>query len=163
MAKVGRIKRTVLFSCPIVCQGNNEEICRKCRSEISFRKELVKYFEVPPTFQVKKGDDESYMVGTVPSPYETYNFSCPYRQEVENKFPSVAKMASNAAAAGLKVLRAFIGGKDVLVPKELLQSREKMCMECPKHEAASHRCYECGCYLDYKLPLSTEKCPLGKW
>jgi len=162
MAKVGTVKRPVLFSCPIVCGGNNGEICGKCRSDVAFRKEMVKHFDVPPAYQVKKGD-ESYVVSTIPSPSQTYEFACPYRSEVDNKFPSVFKMSVNAVSATIRVMRAVIGGKDVTVQREEAVKRENACRECPKHDPRANRCFECGCFLDYKIPLTTEKCPLGKW
>jgi hypothetical protein len=163
MAKVGVVRRPQLFSCPIVCMGNNAEICGKCRSSREFRQELVKHFDVTPTFNVTRPDKSSYIVSTIDKPASTYDFACPYKEEVQNKFPSVMKMAVNAASAGIRVLRAVVEGKDVTVPREEVVKREGICRSCPKYESESHRCYECGCHLDYKIPRTTEKCPLAKW
>lgn len=45
-------------------------------------------------------------------------------------------------------------------------SRAFKCGSCPRVFVPAKgglRCCECGCYLDAKLRLSFESCPIGRW
>jgi hypothetical protein len=41
--------------------------------------------------------------------------------------------------------------------------RMEICKNCPDVKKDNWTCGICGCYLDKKLKMSTEKCPKGKW
>ena len=48
--------------------------------------------------------------------------------------------------------------------------RRAICMECPKLKADNrkiatykYKCGECGCFMEPKIKIKTEKCPLNKW
>lgn len=56
---------------------------------------------------------------------------------------------------------------DLLRPKRYTdqatqQRRAAICATCP-NLSALRRCKKCGCFVDLKTRLSTEKCPVGKW
>lgn len=42
------------------------------------------------------------------------------------------------------------------------QQRLKVCLTCPRLSKLK-RCLECGCFVNLKTRLTTEKCPLVKW
>lgn len=37
------------------------------------------------------------------------------------------------------------------------------CKLCPMSLNNNTKCKECGCYLAYKVMLTSSKCPLNKW
>lgn len=39
--------------------------------------------------------------------------------------------------------------------------RLRMCNECPYRDEFT--CKKCGCFLDKKCKMDTEKCPKGNW
>ena len=52
-------------------------------------------------------------------------------------------------------------------PPDILATREATCRACPEWDAAAlnntGRCAKCGCSTWAKLPMASERCPLGKW
>lgn len=40
--------------------------------------------------------------------------------------------------------------------------RLAVCDQCP-HLSAIRRCAKCGCFVDVKARLATQRCPEGKW
>lgn len=40
--------------------------------------------------------------------------------------------------------------------------RMEICAACPRRSNIG-QCRECGCFLNLKTRLTTEKCPLDKW
>jgi hypothetical protein len=46
------------------------------------------------------------------------------------------------------------------------EERMKICKKCDWFDTAHFpgpRCSKCGCILEFKTKMETEKCPLGKW
>ena len=41
--------------------------------------------------------------------------------------------------------------------------RLTICKSCNDFDNEKWSCKECGCYLDKKAKMDTEKCPKGKW
>ena len=56
-------------------------------------------------------------------------------------------------------------------PKKELSPRERqeVCTggmwqnRCPEYSPTTTQCRACGCFVNAKVKLATEKCPLGKW
>lgn len=46
---------------------------------------------------------------------------------------------------------------------EEIERRSKICSECPSLMKETYQCGECKCFLKYKIPWKTSKCPLNKW
>ena len=42
-------------------------------------------------------------------------------------------------------------------------TRLNICKECDKFNKEKWICNVCGCYLEQKAKMSTEKCPKNKW
>lgn len=62
----------------------------------------------------------------------------------------------------LKALwRYILHGKRV--PFEVFVSRLMACENCPNLKRDNWTCGICGCYLDKKAKMTTEKCPDNKW
>lgn len=73
------------------------------------------------------------------------------------ELPSLWRKAMNYAAA---MARHVAAGKPV-VSLEVIEARQAECAVCP--ERALDACAACGCPLEAKLSLGTERCPKGKW
>jgi hypothetical protein len=70
-------------------------------------------------------------------------------------------MASNLAFSFVNVVgEAFKTGK-IIASKELIKNRMSICEGCEFKKDV--RCLICGCFLTYKVGLSAENCPKGKW
>lgn len=77
------------------------------------------------------------------------------------KFPSLATQGKNLAFSFVNVVgEAFKTGK-VVASKEEVKSRLDICNGCEFKKDT--RCSQCGCFLTYKVGLSAETCPKGKW
>lgn len=50
-----------------------------------------------------------------------------------------------------------------IATQEVQDERAKICSECPLLDSVQYRCNSCGCWLRYKLPWATSKCPEGNW
>jgi hypothetical protein len=71
--------------------------------------------------------------------------------------PKLGLGATIAGAAKMAASHLGLGAASV----EVVSSRTKVCMGCPKNDLG--RCSSCGCYLWAKVRQSKETCPIGKW
>jgi hypothetical protein len=53
--------------------------------------------------------------------------------------------------------------KEHYVDDSLLQSRLKICGECPNFIKMTSQCKKCGCIMKLKGLLKEAVCPIGKW
>ena len=53
--------------------------------------------------------------------------------------------------------------KEHYVDDSLLQSRLKICGECPNFIKMTSQCKKCGCIMKLKGLLKESVCPIGKW
>ena len=90
----------------------------------------------------------------------------------ENKLPPASQMVRDIATTHWKSLKAFIKGKQVIVPQEVAEERWEICKQCPKllydetnpdTNKKDGRCTECGCFMNVKCHYATAECPIGKW
>lgn len=56
---------------------------------------------------------------------------------------------------------ASLRGYKTLVSPELQKVRYRRCKRCICYQEGI--CTQCGCLIEAKILLATEKCPLGKW
>lgn len=47
--------------------------------------------------------------------------------------------------------------------RELIESRLKICNECPAFRKNLMKCTKCGCFMKLKSTLKQAECPIGKW
>ena len=90
----------------------------------------------------------------------------------EKKLPPTSQMVRNLAIDHWRGLKAFIKGKQVIVPQEIAEQRWEICKQCPylKYDETNPdtnkkdgRCTECGCFMNVKTHYATAECPIGKW
>ena len=90
----------------------------------------------------------------------------------EKKLPPASQIVRNLAVDHWRSLKAFIKGKQVIVPQEIAEQRWEICKQCPylKYDETNPdtnkkdgRCTECGCFMNVKVHYATAKCPIGKW
>ncbi len=92
--------------------------------------------------------------------------SVPATGVADRPYPSLAKMAGNAATAFVDVAKGFFKGEQVRVAKEEQERRFAICQSCtewfdPEKERCRHP--KCGCYMRLKTWLASQRCPVGKW
>ena len=90
----------------------------------------------------------------------------------EKQLPPASQMIRNLATDHWRSLKAFIKGKQVIVPQEVAEERWEICKQCPylKYDETNPdtnkkdgRCTECGCFMNVKVHYATAECPIGKW
>ena len=90
----------------------------------------------------------------------------------ERKLPPASQMVRNLAVDHWKSLKAFVRGKQVIVPQEVAEERWEICKQCPHllydetnpdTNKVDGRCTECGCFMNVKTHYATAECPIGKW
>ena len=90
----------------------------------------------------------------------------------EKKLPSASQMVRNLAVDHWRSLKAFVKGRQVIVPKEIAKERWEICKGCqyllydetnPDTNKKDGRCTKCGCFMNVKVHYATAECPIGKW
>ena len=90
----------------------------------------------------------------------------------EKKLPSTSQMVRSLAVDHWRSLKAFVKGRQVIVPKEIAEERWEICKGCeyllydetnPDTNKKDGRCTECGCFMNIKVHYATAECPIGKW
>jgi hypothetical protein len=98
---------------------------------------------------------------------KSFTGKCP-----KNKFPKV-KVIVKPPAFYKQIKSFFIAMKKWIksgflnVNKKEFNNRLSICKQCKWFDqqalAGTGRCLQCGCSIQAKLRLKTEKCPLNKW
>ena len=73
------------------------------------------------------------------------------------------KEAKNALKAVRRVAVAAATGSKVFVGEKLTAQRLEQCHRCPFYLPKTKQCAECGCFVQVKAKLATEKCPDNRW
>ncbi len=90
----------------------------------------------------------------------------------EKKLPPASQMIRNLAVDHWKSLKAFVKGKEVIVPQEEAERRWEICKACPEllydetnpdTGKKDGRCPHCGCFMNVKVHYAVAECPLEKW
>ena len=90
----------------------------------------------------------------------------------EKKLPPASQMVRNLAVDHWRSLKAFMKGKQVIVPQEIAEARWEICKQCPylKYDETNPdtnkkdgRCPLCGCFMNVKVHYAVSKCPIKKW
>jgi hypothetical protein len=69
----------------------------------------------------------------------------------------------NALSSAKRLVTALLRRKPVFLPDADRDRRLLVCEECPFFDPGPGRCDSCGCYVELKAPLRTEKCPENRW
>jgi hypothetical protein len=90
----------------------------------------------------------------------------------ERELPPTSQIVRNLAVDHWRSLKAFIKGKQVIVPQEVAEQRWEICKQCPflRYDETNPdtnkkdgRCTECGCFMNVKVHYATAECPIEKW
>ena len=90
----------------------------------------------------------------------------------EKKLPPASQIIRNLATDHWRSLKAFVKGKQVIVPQKIAEQRWEICKQCeflkydetnPDTNKKDGRCTECGCFMNVKVHYATAECPIGKW
>jgi len=81
----------------------------------------------------------------------------------KNQYPDFWEQMKGFQAFAKSVGQSASEGTGILVSKEKIQEREKICMECSKFNKESKRCYLCGCYMEVKWKFKSSECPIKMW
>ena len=100
---------------------------------------------------------EAYSLDRVPKEKEQEN------QETEPRFPSGLQMAKNLSSSILNATKALTKGEKIRSSKGEAAERMKICAGCEHYIKEENRCNLCGCFLNVKTKVATERCPVGKW
>jgi len=74
------------------------------------------------------------------------------------KFPNPVRFA----IAMLRAAWHWFQGP-ILVTDEVRQHRRLICEGCEFFDPEWSQCEKCGCLVSFKVELTTEQCPVGKW
>lgn len=80
--------------------------------------------------------------------------------------PGVATMGANAITALWRAGKEAVTKQKLpLVSDATAESRLDLCRTCPERRPGplGDQCAKCGCFVDKKVWVATEKCPLDKW
>lgn len=92
-----------------------------------------------------------------------------YRARPEPPLPPLGRQALNLSRAALRIADRIITGGPVLVPTDVLATRQACCRACEHFRQSDARCALCGCCtgrpLFDKLLYASEACPAAapKW
>jgi len=90
----------------------------------------------------------------------------------EKRLPPASQMIRNLATDHWRSLKAFVKGKQVIVPQAVAEQRWEICKQCtylkydetnPDTNKKDGRCTECGCFMNVKTHYATAECPIGEW
>ena len=91
------------------------------------------------------------------------------------QLPGKYAMAQSAAGTVIRIAVNIASGNDLLADSATIAARREICLACEhcitvrQGDIVRHRCGECGCWLDRKLPLSkwsyqdASPCRLQRW
>jgi len=84
---------------------------------------------------------------------------------MDKKHPSLIKQGKNLVGAITRVAQKKINGGKIITTDEEFDDRMELCLSnaCGNLDELTNSCFICGCYLDQKLALTTEECPIGFW
>lgn len=71
--------------------------------------------------------------------------------------------AKSALKAIKRVVVATASGSKVFVGEKLTAQRIDICQRCSHFVAVRRQCDLCGCFVEVKAKLATEKCPDHRW
>lgn len=83
----------------------------------------------------------------------------PLLEATKLTFPNPIAFARSAARA----LGALARGNNILVPRSVVNFRWGRCRSCVQFDPVSEQCKVCSCFVELKVQLATEKCPLNRW
>jgi hypothetical protein len=140
-------------------------MCNNCESNGTNLKSLIERKKICSECKFKLNDICSIDKEFIKE--KSFTGRCP-----KNKFPKIKKKIK-APKIFKQINSFFISMKKWVksgfsnVSKKEFDNRLSICKECEwfdeKALAGTGRCLNCGCSIQAKLRLKTEKCPINKW
>ena len=79
----------------------------------------------------------------------------------KNKMPPKTKQISNFVLSVANAIANAIKSGKIVASKESISKRIEMCKKC--RHLSGNRCSVCGCFVNIKVGINGEKCPLNHW
>lgn len=80
-----------------------------------------------------------------------------------NQYPSLKEQAKNLANMAKIIASDSLKGKRLLTNKKEQEERLSICKTCSFYDEKQIRCTQCGCFLEAKVKVASQYCPVGKW
>jgi len=79
----------------------------------------------------------------------------------EEELPSLSTMGKDLAKTAWGMARNFVNKKAVLLKDDEAKRRWDICSNC--EFLVKKRCTKCGCFMQFKVHVSSADCPELKW
>lgn len=79
------------------------------------------------------------------------------------QYPSLSQQANNIKKSALSTLKGIMRGESIFASEEIKNKRLEICNSCDRNDKKQGRCLECGCVLEWKIPMALSECPIQKW
>ena len=79
------------------------------------------------------------------------------------QYPSLKEQAKNLAKMAKVLADDTIKGKRLLTSKKEQEERLSICKACNYYDDQQVRCTQCGCFLEAKVKVAGQYCPVHKW
>ena len=76
--------------------------------------------------------------------------------------PALLRMTQEAILAFKNEAAAIVRG-EAAVSGEAFDKRMAICRACESLAPETERCARCGCYVQIKARMRSQRCPAGKW
>ena len=81
----------------------------------------------------------------------------------EQQYPSLKEQAKNLANMAKLIASDTLKGKRLLTNNKEQEERLSICKSCKYYDEKVIRCTQCGCFLEAKVKVASQYCPIGKW
>jgi len=81
----------------------------------------------------------------------------------KKSYPSLKEQAKNLAQMAKVLADDTLKGKRLLTNKQEQEERMSICRSCKYYDDQQIRCTQCGCFLEAKVKVAGQYCPISKW
>jgi len=79
----------------------------------------------------------------------------------KNTLPPKSKQVSNFVLSVANAIANAIKSGKIVAPEAVISKRISICTNC--RHLSENRCSVCGCFVNIKTGINSEKCPLNHW
>ena len=77
--------------------------------------------------------------------------------------PTLRQQARSAMLAVAREAYERIVRSEPPIEARTKARRLATCQGCDQFQSEKMRCQKCGCFLEYKIRMRSQRCPSGKW
>ena len=77
--------------------------------------------------------------------------------------PTTVELFNRLRGSVKRTIETFIEEGRIMASPEVREKRLKICSSCRFMNDTHTRCKACGCYVELKSSLYSERCPMGYW